>query len=417
MHNYNYFNRQSDELKLHWSMSPFEKINNNEFMNRYTNNDYDKVTYLELSTDNLFDERLYKILLDAYTIIGFDYLVDSRMDILENRLELKRMDNYNYNLMYLKYILHENVIKYIKSNNVNGSKIYNDNLSVLTGKYSKVFFEEVYSILYELKEVIESINNTNNTISKVKNIRSIKEKVKFIQKGRHNSLLDSFTLSKMIVDIFSQTISIIESTEFNEKFSKKYIEIKAILVANICYLSTARSINEEIKSFEDFIKKFDLITLKEQEIIQKIIINKRSGGYRKQLNISIDLNEFLEIFLKSNIDKSRYVYGNSCFAIMNYNSEKFFSLSGIDCDKTNISTGVENICSTIEMTGYNRVFTNDEMRIYFTLNGSNDFITYSEFIKRYKSQCDLKVSTLFSCCERKLLTALDNDRCLSIKLS
>ncbi|MGX7026025.1 hypothetical protein [Vagococcus hydrophili] len=134
-----------------------------------------------------------------------------------------------------------------------------------------------------------------------------------------------------------------------------------------------------------------------QNSIQKNMLNISFSNKIKYFKLPYYL---IEEFKK--IEEKNYKNWNgleqSCFAIMNFNNKRYYSVSGIDNNikEGNIYSAFHEFIENKFGNQYVKVILSDETRYYF--NKIGDYIKYSQA----KSEDD--ISRMFSCCETKLIS-------------
>lgn len=369
---------------------------------------------LQVSEADNIDNYFINLMAEIVSVSSYQKIMESDCaDKRSAQAHLKSLEKTNIKLLFIKAIIqHEyNALYHMKQDYPSNSNA--NELTNLVNKYLKnklhninhfeyySYYDWYYDTYDSLKRIIISlysleyisINDANKLLKKLgKSI--LKNKLKKYKQVETTV----FNLIKNHMDVIGKYIWLTYTLINTIPISKLYLNHLNPKITLSVFSDDYRSI------IEGLLTSFDKATFMFQRTLNLSMLNCYSLSYiqTNDFNRIYQVNMLLDLLLKSGVTDS-YVYSkHKCFAIMNMDGNNYASLSGT----FDIAKKYPDVFQKLK-THFSDIIVNaQDTKYYYDKTG---YINYEDYLLSPFSQ-DPKNNRMFSCCERKFLVYLKNNK-------
>jgi hypothetical protein len=363
---------------------------------------------LPMSSEGKFDDDLYDLLNELHFVIGYQRIVEENNNqINENENKNKKIQNliktdkYHSDLMYLKKVFYcevnerlENLESIFDSRDID----LDVNKFYMYGwhKYFPNNFDLdiTYNFLIQILRYYSHYSKNSYAIINV-----------LLQIGNQLNKIDSHNIDMNFLEVADTILRIsfiFKDEDLDEELQLYGLVLFIYFFEILCHDIPGFKTNS---SLIEFVEYFDQITSYEQNKTQNNLLMCYQTIEIKKSTFYSRINSFAEI-LRSNTDiQGKYIQGTKCFATMNYNGERYFSLSGSEETEGRLNKKYKTIFDSLQEARFKKIQLNYDTRYYYKAKYFILYEDYQNYIKNGGNKDD-GMDRLFSCCERKLLTYL-----------
>lgn len=339
----------------------------------------------------LSDEYLAQIIKDFYYAETWRRSVDEDVYVNDSiSWKIKKLNDIHGDLVLLKRIFNDVLVS---------SKNISENENQLINKFVWKDIDDILNCIghyrYDVFEWLYwrwSLEEFHNIYSKIDNIENL---LKEVQRCYEEEDIEEIINARQV--LFQEIRNKFFTKEDEEQFIRLWIKTFGLIFKNP-YLSESNTCD-----ISESIDLIDQLLGEAQRQICSCMLQYSQCEYDKIIKENGRIRKFLW-YLKCNKEvKKEYIAKTEhmrCYSLMWSKGEKiqYFALSGIDMEQYYGNLLMQLVPKHLH---YEQVILNDNVRYYFNYR---DYFRYGDI----KNKNCKKIKKLVSCCERKLLTKLDD---------